>query len=59
MTEARNQYGFPIIDRTEQAKAYAAAVRERNKPTCDCPTCREKELLPAVIQLTEGWVRHG
>lgn len=54
-TENRNVYGFPIIDKLAAAKAYAAAAKERNKPACDCKTCKEIELLPSVIRLTQRW----
>lgn len=39
----------------ENAKQYAAAVRERNKPECDCETCRRERLLPIVMQMTKNW----
>lgn len=39
----------------EAARQYAAAAKERNKPACDCEPCREKELLPAVQQITQRW----
>ena len=53
--ETRNQYGFPVVDRLEQAKEYAAAAKERNAQRCDCETCRQVEMLPAVIRITEKW----
>jgi hypothetical protein len=39
----------------ENAKQYAATVRERNKPECHCETCRRERLLPIVMQMTERW----
>jgi hypothetical protein len=39
----------------ENAKQYAAAVRERNKPDCDCETCRRERLLPIVMQIAANW----
>lgn len=46
--ETRNQYGFPIVERLEAAKQYAAAAKERNKPDCTCETCKRIALLPAI-----------
>lgn len=37
----------------EQARAYAAEVRERNKPPCDCETCVQLRLLPMVQRILE------
>lgn len=53
--EARNDYGFPVVDRVEQAKQYAAEAKARNTPPCDCETCRQVEMLPAVIRITNNW----
>lgn len=55
MIDIRNDYGFPVIDKFQAAKEYAFAARERNKPICDCDTCKQIELLPSVIQLVERW----
>lgn len=41
--------------RLAAASEYAAQVRARNKPPCDCETCIQAALLPAVIQITERW----
>lgn len=53
--DIRNQWGFPIITRFEWARKYAEEAKQRNKPKCDCESCREKELLPAVMQITQNW----
>lgn len=42
----RTVYGYP------DAHAYAAAARERNKPTCACDNCQQIEALPKVQRLT-------
>lgn len=55
VSEQRTQYGFPVIDRAEQARIYAAEARERNKPKCDCDACRRIELEPAIVQLVRNW----
>lgn len=55
MTETRNEYGFPVVDKIERAKQIAAAAKARNTPPCPCPTCRHIELLPAVQRITENW----
>lgn len=55
MIETRNQYGFPVADRLERAKEYAAQARQRNRLPCNCPTCRQMEMLPAVLQITNNW----
>jgi hypothetical protein len=57
MIDIRNAWGFPILPRIERAKQYAAEVRERNKPACDCEACRLNEMLPAVKQIAESWSR--
>lgn len=51
MSDARNDFGFPVVsqqERLQQAQQYAAQARERNKLPCQCPTCRKEALLPAV-----------
>lgn len=53
--EIRNEYGFPVVDRFEAAKQYAAQAKERNKLPCNCAICREREMLPAVINITNNW----
>lgn len=53
--DARDQYGFPIGIRLLKAQEYAAAARERNKRPCSCDSCKEKEMLTAVIQITKNW----
>jgi hypothetical protein len=52
-------YNTPTPQRLkfERAKQYAAEVRERNKPACDCEACRLNEMLPAVKQIAESWGR--
>lgn len=55
MDDIRNAYGFPLIAKLEAAKIYAAQAKERNKPQHQCDACREREMLPAVIQLLERW----
>lgn len=55
MIDQRNQYGYPVIDKYEAARQYAAQAKERNAPKCDCATCREIELLPAVQRITQRW----
>lgn len=55
LTDTRNDFGFPVVDKLKAAKEYAAAVRERNAPACDCKTCREIELLPAVQRILVNW----
>lgn len=56
MNDERNDYGFPIVSRTlEEAQAYAAEARERNKQPPLCPGCRVKEMEPAVINITQNW----
>lgn len=39
----------------ERARQYAAEVRERNKPDCNCETCRRERLLPMVMQMAQNW----
>jgi len=39
----------------EQAKAYAAAARERNQRVCDCAACREAARLSNVNRLVGNW----
>lgn len=48
----RNEYGFPNIDRAEQARIIAAGARERLKAApCQCEQCRIAENLPAVQRI--------
>lgn len=53
--EQRNEYGFPVVSKLEKAKAYATAAKARNQPPCNCDTCRQIEMLPAVINITKNW----
>lgn len=54
--ETRNQYGFPIVDRREIAKQYAAEAKARNQPDCNCQLCVRERLLPAVLNITsKSW----
>lgn len=53
--DIRNQYGFPIVDKLQQAQQYAADVRERRQQVCTCETCQQEDRLAGVIQLTEKW----
>jgi hypothetical protein len=53
--DIRNAFGYPVGLRLSKAQQYAAAVRERNQPPCQCETCRQIELLPAVQRITERW----
>ncbi|HTD03668.1 hypothetical protein [Undibacterium sp.] len=39
----------------EQARIYAAQVRERKQPVCDCPACRQAANLSNVKQLVNNW----
>lgn len=55
MIETRNEYGFPVVDKVARAQAYAAEARQRNRLPCNCPTCRQMEMLPAVLQITKNW----
>lgn len=59
MFDERNDYGFPVLDKLEKARAYAAEAKERNKPGCECETCRMKEKEPGVIQLLQNWRTAG
>lgn len=53
--ETRNEFGYPVADKLESAKQYAAAARERNQPPCPCDACRMNELLPAVQNIINNW----
>lgn len=55
MKEQRNTFGFPVIDKLEAAKKYAAAVRLRNTTPCACVTCKQIEMLPVVQKITNNW----
>lgn len=56
MIDERNEYGFPVVHADlERARQYAAEARERNKPACQCQTCRLQELEPAVMNITQNW----
>lgn len=52
------EYDHPVADqsRIDWAHKYAAQVRERNKPPCQCDNCKRLELEPAVLQLVNNWV---
>jgi hypothetical protein len=39
----------------EQAKAYAAGVRDRKQPVCDCAACRQAAKLSNVSRLVNNW----
>lgn len=39
----------------EKARRYAAEAKERNKPVCDCESCRYLADLERVKQLTTNW----
>jgi hypothetical protein len=51
----RNDYGYPVIDRHQAARDYAAQVRERNQQECERITCKQIELLPAVQRILVNW----
>jgi len=51
-----NDYGFPVVDRAEQARIIAAGARERlaAKP-CDCRECQVTRNLPGVLRILAKW----
>lgn len=54
--EPRTMFGYPILpSKLDRAQQYAAEVRARNKPPCQCQVCREAETLPAVMNIVAAW----
>lgn len=53
----RTEYGYPVIDRMEQARIIAAGARERiaQKP-CECAECVSTRNLPAVQRILAKFV---
>lgn len=48
----RSTYGFPVIDRAEQARIIAAGARERLAAApCECKECQVTRNLPGVQRL--------
>lgn len=47
-----NDYGFPVVDRAEQARIIAAAARERLAAApCTCAECVRLANLPGVMRI--------
>jgi hypothetical protein len=48
----RNLYGFPVVDRAEQARIIAAGARERLAAApCTCAECVKVNNLPGVMRI--------
>lgn len=55
-----SDYGFPVIDRAEQARIIAAQARERLAAApCTCKECQIAQNLPAVQRLLAAYKPMG
>lgn len=55
-----NDYGFPVIDRAEQARIIAAGARERLAAApCTCAECVKAQNLPAVQRILAAYKPMG
>lgn len=60
MSAERNLYGFPVVDRAEQARIIAAAARERLAAApCTCRECVIAQNLPAVQRVLAAYKPMG
>lgn len=55
-----NDYGFPVVDRAEQARIIAAGARERIAAApCTCRDCVIAQKLPSVQRLLAAYKPMG
>lgn len=56
MSNERNQYGFPVVDKFEAARIMASEARQRiEQAPCNCRECIATRNLPSVLRILSRW----